>query len=604
MPRNTAAGLFLLLVVGLGIVTPDPVLAGSPWCDDPSHPAEPGMYGDIGRRYVDLVNNTDLPSGQPNVTSLFQQGLAHMYGFNLFEALRNFETAAAQSPDCALCWWGVAMSFAPNINYYVENQTRLNSAARKALALATTQPNLSPKTKRIITATAELVAPDDYVDSPDSPYRKKWADSMCEDMSPPDPDVDALCATALMALSPWNYYQGTAGGGHFPMKKFLLPAKAKLLGAVDHGAGGMPHVFAIHLLIHLLEPSNAPLSYRWDAYRPAHLLFDGGPSGELVPAQGHLTHMPAHLFLRVGEYNNAVQTSTISTSDNEAYLDKCLTPYGHGHNLKMYVANARLAGRFEDALSHARKAGLPTSGRERTPNGGLQCVDCAGPGSPEVVLTMARFGRWGSVLAEPMPTTSWGDSPAWRGYHEAAWRYARAVAHWVASSAGKNATAVALGDHEAELSRTAAASAASPTQLFNYTVIIPEQLAAARALYVGEPDWAAAIAHIRQVVEADDSNFYLEPPRVWYPPRECLGALLNAAPAEVGGNAKQALDAFDDSLQQFVESPWALYGAATAARSLGLSALAANYTARGDLAWGMADVQFVNPCPELLSQSG
>ena len=75
----------------------------SPWCTDPQHPAEVGMYGDMG--YVDLINNEgQVPE---NVIGLFRQGLTHIYGFNNFEALRNFRTATKLSPDCA-CVSGVS----------------------------------------------------------------------------------------------------------------------------------------------------------------------------------------------------------------------------------------------------------------------------------------------------------------------------------------------------------------------------------------------------------------------------------------------------------------------------------------------------------------
>ena len=495
----------------------------SPWCTDPAHPAEVGMYGDMGSAAGLVGVEGDLPK-DGDAAALFTQGVAHVFGFNLVEALRNFETAAAISPECALCHWGVAVSFSPNINYYIENQTRLNAAAKRALALADAQkPSLSDKAQRLIRAFAKLIAPADNQDSPDSPFRKAWSEALCEDAegelqagtASTDPDIDAFCASSLMALSPWNYYQGFASWpNNVPMKPFLLPAKSKLLGAVHRGIGGGPHVFAIHLLIHLLEPSNAPESYRWEALGPTEMLF-GGSGGELVPAQGHLTHMPAHLFLRTGKYNDAVATSTVSTDDDNArYRSKCLNPYAYGHNLKMYVANARLAGRFGDALAHARKAILPESGEEFTPNGAKICVDCAGPGSPEVVLTLARFGKWSEILKEPIPE-SWG-LPDVVGYNKAAFRYARAAAFWGLSARGKNKTLVALGDAEAKLCEKAAPQSASPAQAFNYTIILPEQLRASRAMHV-DGDFATAIAHLRKVKEADDANMYLEPPRVWYP---------------------------------------------------------------------------------------
>lgn len=265
----------------------------------------------------------------------------------------------------------------------------------------------------------------------------------------------------------------------------------------------------------------------------------------------------------------------------------------------MYVANARLAGRCNDAVEHARKATLPESGEEPTPNGGKICIDCAGPGSPEVVLTLVRFGKWQDVLKESLPE-SWGGAD-FQGYNKAAWHYSRAVAYWASSKQVANKTHyVELGDAEAKLCLAAAPQSASPAQAFNYTVIIPEQLRAARAMHIDE-DYATAIEHLRNVRDADDANMYLEPPRVWYPPRECLGALLVSAPKGKGLDAKDALKTFQDDLTAFVESPWSLFGASQAAQALGMSSLAKNYSTRAKKAWSQADAPFSTPCPEMLA---
>jgi hypothetical protein len=115
-----------------------------PWCVNESAPAIPQMYGDLGA--IDLVGPRgetgqyiDVPAA---VAPLFRQGLAQLWGFNNLEALRSFEAAAELSPQCALCHWGVAMAYAPNINYILENQTMLNTAANRANALARQQATL------------------------------------------------------------------------------------------------------------------------------------------------------------------------------------------------------------------------------------------------------------------------------------------------------------------------------------------------------------------------------------------------------------------------------------------------------------------------------
>jgi hypothetical protein len=97
-----------------------------------------------------------------------------------------------------------------------------------------------------------------------------------------DVDIDALCAGALMSMSPWNYYDGDSSYPASPLKPALQPAKSKLENAT---AGAVPHALAIHLLIHLLEPTNAPSNFRWEAFPAAETLFNTSGK-ELVPGQG------------------------------------------------------------------------------------------------------------------------------------------------------------------------------------------------------------------------------------------------------------------------------------------------------------------------------
>ena len=127
-----------------------------------------------------------------------------------------------------------------------------------------------------------------------------------------------------MANTAWDYYNSTHQGVRGVLKPELADPKARLLNATN--ATGVPHVFAIHLLIHLLEPTTAPEEYRWQALAPALTLYNGSHGQELVPAQGHLTHMPAHLFLRTGLYAAGVATSKVAVANNR----RC-APSWHPH---------------------------------------------------------------------------------------------------------------------------------------------------------------------------------------------------------------------------------------------------------------------------------
>jgi tetratricopeptide (TPR) repeat protein len=612
------------------------------------------MYGnvslDLDGPKGKLGQYCDIPD---KVSGLFGQGLAQLFGFNNREALRSFSAAAQLSPDCALCHWGVAMCLAPNINYHVEDQTKLNSAGQKAADLASVQPSLQKKTLRLIAGAVALKQDPSIPDSASSPARAAFAKTMCAplDSGDKDVDIDAICAGALMSLSPWNYYDTDASYPSSPLKPALLPAKVKLENAT---AGPIPHVLAIHLLIHLLEPTNAPSSFRWEALRQAEALFNSSGK-ELVPGQGHLTHMPAHLFLRVGHYYEAVQTSMQAVVNNKRYIASCLNPYAYGHNLKMLIANARFAGMSAAALDAARMSGEKEAGLEHTPAGGeikralvmissssrpppaiivspltplspllpaTACVDCAGIGSPELILTLARLGRWNEVLQQPQPA-SWGE-PRFAAYREATYYYARALAFYATSGNGKsqNQTAVLMGDLEGGLAVNA--SARDKT----YATLVPAEVHAARAWWV-DKDVSATVEALQESVKANDAIPYLEPPRWYYPPRHCLAfALLStlslssgkshqtassaaseSSPSTVGDSptamqlaneSQQALDVLSVDLGIHPNNTWALVGTAQALDALGRGDEAAQYRERAVAAWQHADIALpTSPCPQL-----
>ena len=535
------------------------------------------MYGQLG---IDLTGPhngvggyVDLPEDAA-VVALFQQGWAHLVGFNYREALRNFETVRNLSPNCALCHWGVAVSYSPNINYYVESQLELNQAAQRASALVAAQPHLQPKTKALVAAAMALVQDPSVKDGPSSPGRRGYADRLCgaSNATSEDEDLAALCAGALMALSPWHYYNGTRSYGHDALLPFLRLARSKLLGALRRDP---QHALAIHLLIHLEEPENAPEGYRWEALPAATRLFLTNHS-ELVPSQGHLTHMPAHLFLRTGEYRRGVETAQRSVENNAAYTAKCLTGYAYGHNLKMLIAHARFAAMSHVALTAADAASKSFAGEEETPGLGRACVDCAGPGSPEKVLSLLRFGMFPQVLEEPKPT-SWGEKKD-AAYNRGAWHYARAMALYAIG----NATGA-----DAEAHQAAAAVHGDKT----YGSIIPLELEAAQAWHASPRNATAAVKALQAAVAANDDLPYLEPPRWYYPIRQCLGTVLLAA-----NESEAAIANFKADLGVFPANGWSLLGTAQAYSALGNATLAAAYHTKAAAAFSTADIKPGAPC--------
>lgn len=553
----------------------------SPWCFNTSTPAQPGMYGpitiDLDGPRGPIGQYVDLPS-DPAAVQLFQQGLGQLWGFNNREARRSFEASAHAAPDCVLCFWGVAMSLSPSINYVIESQADLNAAAILAHQLMQQQPGLSNKTRRLVEAAQELVQDPSTPDSAGSAARAAYASKVCAPMEgPTDPDLDAICAGALMMQSPWRYYQSKQQGTRAALLPLMEGARDRLLRATNSSEGAVQHVLGAHLLIHLFEPLNAPSDYRWTALAATNGLLS------LKLHQGHLTHMPAHLYLRVGKYAEGVATSNFTVQTNHKYLSNCLIPYGYGHNLKMLVAHARLCGMQSAALSAGSEAATTAAGEEESPGGGVHCVDCAGIGSPERILTLVRFGNWQGVLESPLPQFG---NLASKHYNKAAYHYARAVALYVQG-------AVVQADLEAALAINASKYDGQRDATGSH-LLVPHELRAIRA-WRTEKNQTAAIAALRLAAAAVDGLPYLEPPRWYYPPRQCLGYAL------LDHNASESMAVFERDLDDFPENSWSLYGAAMAADVMGLSRVSAQYKARAMLGWKGADVPLVSPCLQLSS---
>jgi len=418
--------------------------------------------------------------------------------------------------------------------------------------------------------------------------RRLYADTICQESQPAsdeesDPDLDALCSQALMQLSPWNYYNSSTANDIQPMFSWLLPVKARLFKSVTSASG--PHPLAIHLLIHLLEPSNAPAEFRWEALRPTRLLFQTLNGTALVPAQGHLTHMPAHLFLRVGWYKAAVEASARTVANNGRYHAACLNPYGYGHNTRMLVTNARFAGMKRTALSASKLVTSAATSQEQTPCGKIESSWAAGPGSPELLFTQLRFGLFTQVLDQPFQSSAQTGFPPFN----ASYHYSRAIAFWALGQTEQ-------GDAEVlEVQRSTVKMESPWMERMNFEELMTRELAAVRAWRV-DRNASAAVVHLKAAVEVEDRWTYNEPPTWYYPIHQCLGTayLLDAKP-------DLALQSFTKDLKVFPENGWSLFGSALALKSMGKRSEAAAMQGRAEIAWQSSETTLESPCFQLTS---
>ena len=72
--------------------------------------APPPLYTDLG------TYQQRITTASPQAQAYFDQGLRLVYGFNHLEAQRAFREAARLDPTCAMCYWGVALTYGSNYN--------------------------------------------------------------------------------------------------------------------------------------------------------------------------------------------------------------------------------------------------------------------------------------------------------------------------------------------------------------------------------------------------------------------------------------------------------------------------------------------------------
>lgn len=516
----------------------------------PSEAALPGaksavpLYDGLGDHHHAIT--TSVPKAQ----QYFDQGLRLVYAFNHAEAIRAFEEGARLDPRCAMCYWGVALAYGPNINAPMDPESgkKAYAAVQQAAALA---DGVSEPERAYILALQKRYAaePPEKRAELDAAYAQAMGEVARQ--YPDDLDAATLNAEALMDLSPWDYW--TKDGAPYPRTKEILASLERVL------ARNPNHPGACHYYIHAVE-----------AAQPERAVPCAERLAKLMPGAGHIVHMPAHIYLRVGRYADAIESNIHAVHADEQYIadqhPQGLYPAAYyPHNYHFLAFAATMAGRSGQAIDAARATA------SRVPIGVAREV-------PELqgllaypYLTLVRFGRWDEVLAEPMPPS---DLPV----ATALVNYGRGVAY--AAKGRQNEAQTAL-----ESVRKTAAELPQGTYK-TVLEIADHALAGEIAARQGQPE--AAVEHFTLAMQLEDSLQYMEPPYWYYPIRHSLGAALLQA-----GRAGEAESRYREDLKRFPENGWALHGLAASLRAQGKTEEAAQVEQRFRRAWRDADVRLV-----------
>ena len=524
----------------------------------PTHSSHGAPGGDVKTPLFDNLGTHEhkITTASAEAQAYFNQGYRKLFNFNHAAAIAAFQEALKRDPNCAMCWWGIALAHGPNINMPMmpEAVAPANEAIANAQRLAAGASNAE---QDYISALAKRYSTDPKAER--AQLDKAFASAM-RDVArkyPNDLDAQTLYAEALMDTSPWDYWNAdnkTLKAG----LEDLVPTLEAVLAKEPNHAG------AIHLYIHAVEKAD-PKRAEKAADRLA----------ALMPGAGHIVHMPTHIYNRIGRYEDAVELNKKAAKADETYFaatnDRGMyAAMYYIHNLHFVWTAATTEGRSATALDFAKQVvdKVPVQMAREVP--GVEIF------VPTLIYTQLRFGKWDDVLATPAPD---------KDLHlaTAMWHYARARA-----LAAKGDVKQAKAEH-AQIEKSFGADAATRFSTFGTPgqdlVTIAANVAAADiALAQGQAK--VAVAKLQAAAKTQDTLPYMAPPWWDFPVRQYLGAALLKA-----NQPKAAERVYRDDLHEWKNNGWSLFGLTEALKRQGKTKEANNAAAAFAKAWTRADVK-------------
>ncbi len=534
--------------------------------EQPSAPATDSvpLYDDLGDHHVPIT--TDVSTAQ----DYFDQGMRLYYAFNHAEAVRAFKEAQRLDVDCAMCWWGEAIAWGPNINLPMDEPSALAAYAAVHGALDRRE-HASTHERALIDALAlrYLAKPPMERTSLDQAYSDAMAGVAAR--YPENQEVAVLYAESLMDLRPWDYWaeDGSPNPG-------IADALASLESVI---AVNEKHPGACHFFIHAVEKL-----YPERAIECAERL------AKLMPGAGHLVHMPGHIYIRVGRYLDAVEANKHAIHADETYIqdqNPAMGMYTAGyypHNYDFMAFATMMIGNSKDSIEAAETVSRLSPAELF----GAPGMDFLQHWSIRPLLVRVRFARWDELLSTAAPPES-------QPHARAIWHYARGCAF--AARQDQEAAAAEL----VKLRSIASSPELDDMHMeFNRSV---DLVAVAESVLAGWVDAASgnmesAADHLYEAVRLEDDLKYGEPPEWTMPTRQDLGDILLLA--DRYGDAERA---FREDLHNFPKNGWSLHGLASSLRAQGKADEAAVVDTELEQAWANADVSVTNPGSETPARS-
>lgn len=489
----------------------------------------------------------------PEAQKFFDQGLSLVFAFNHDEAVRSFKRAAEIDPRMAMAWWGVALALGPNINQDVDlaHEEAAYDAAQKALALAKDKPEAE---RDYIAALAKR-----YSIAPGTDLKKlavSYKDAMGElsRKYPNDLDAATLYAESMMDLRPWQLW--SADGKPAEGTEAIVAVLESVLRRNPNHPG------AIHYYIHAVEAS----------LRPERALAYAPKLPRLMPMAGHLVHMPAHIYQRVGDYAGAARSNAEAAAADEAFF-KATGQQGfyamyYAHNLDFLAVAHSMQGRYGDALGAANKLVAFTRPM-------VKDMPMFEPILAKSLLIWERFHRWDEIMSQPEPDASLTST-------RAVWLCARGMAF-----AARGDVTRAEAEQQKFLNAVKLVPAGSMSSL-NPTskVLLIAQYALEARIAEAKRDYQKARDAYLNGIKEEDSLAYDEPPQWIHPLRESMGGFLLRI-----GQQVEAEGMFRADLERNKRSGRSLFGLMESLKAQKKGAAAAGVQREFETAWKNSDTK-------------
>lgn len=504
-----------------------------------------------------LGNQTHpVSTANAEAQKFFDQGLTLVYAFNHPEAIRSFARAAELDPQMAMAFWGIALATGPNYNETEVDAARKKAAyeaIQKALSLSANAP---AHERAYIEALAKRFSADPQADTKKLALDYKNAAGSLAQRYPDDLDAAVLYADISMTLNAWKLWSpdGKPAAG-----------TEEIIGVLENVLARDPnHIGANHFYIHVIEASP----------RPERALPSADRLALLTPTAGHLVHMPAHIYMRVGDYEAAAKSNYMAAQADREYIESSGATgiYGifyYSHNLHFLAAARNMQGRYKDAKDAAELL-------ENNVRPFVKAMPFLDPFMPTSTFLMVRFQRWDEMLKSPEPEREMIIT-------NALWHWGRGMAY---AANGKTP------DAQKERDAFAAAVKAMPADLHfginlaHDVLKIAEYMLDAK-IAAAKGNRTLAIELLTKAVETEDALAYEEPPAWYYPPsRESLGGALL-----LSGKPEEAEKVFRADLEKNRRNGRSLFGLLESLKAQKKTYAAASVQREFEEAWKRADVK-------------